>query len=329
MLIHDVVHIWHVDVLGWEKISSILLKPMTPIDNEGALFFLRQRISSSLPRDLNRLLWVLYHSWIDDIAADDESSSPCACVAMHKNLLSKFIYTLHLLTNHQHHIIRWYSQVLPEEIMVGNSLTIELIWVVRESSFLIDAVGTEWVFPRLLKVEDSTNIQLFHLCQHIVLSHLPRAWSLRCNEFVENDLRIKSDDDRILTSSPLLHQTCLPQTHNALELMSTSEGVLNRSYLDTFLWSSLLLVLVVFERANQQLMRVRSFDVVMAIQHLMLWVRLKAHLIRWVHVVELHWGAYFVAYEYWLSLQRCMNTSLYTLVVLILEVFLIRQIDIK
>ena len=97
------------------------------------------------------------------------------------------------------------------------------LWVVRKSDLVVDSIGAECMLSRFLQIDNYSNIQTEHLRYDIILLHFPCAGSLRADDFVFNQVRVKPLDNWILAVTPLLFSASLAEAESALEAMLATE----------------------------------------------------------------------------------------------------------
>ena len=114
---------------------------------------------------------------------------------MHEDpLVHLLIETTHILHDHQHLFIFRASQVLPVPIERCDSVRLELLGVVTEADFIIDAISAKRVLARLLQVDNHSNVEREHLRNDLELLNEACARPLRAHDFIHDKVRVEATD---------------------------------------------------------------------------------------------------------------------------------------
>ena len=95
---------------------------------------------------------VIHHATVIQIASDNQTCSTCSSMTMHENTLAHLVESTHVLHDHENFLFIRASQIFPIPVESGNSVRLEFLWIVAEADFIIDTVGAERMFTRLLQV---------------------------------------------------------------------------------------------------------------------------------------------------------------------------------
>jgi hypothetical protein len=85
------------------------------------------------------------------------------------------------------------------------------------------------VLSRFLKVKNTSDSESFHLLKDAIFSDFPVTWATRGDQFTLNQVRIKTNNNRVFAAAPLFFQTGFTEAHHTLEPMFAHEIILLRS----------------------------------------------------------------------------------------------------
>lgn len=127
-------------------------------------------------------------------------------MAVNEYFFAHFVKTAHVLANDKNCFIVGAGQVLPKPVECCYSNGLEVLWIVRKSDSVVDAISAECMLTWLLQIYNDSNLDpsqqtkvrmhacryikklrmlylLEHLLNDIVLLHQTGARSLRANNF--------------------------------------------------------------------------------------------------------------------------------------------------
>ena len=133
-----------------EKAEALLIQPQAEAQDE---FLLRDAWETSFALGFNFgncILSRLCHATVIEIGCNNESSAPCACMAVNENALAHLVEPIHILADHEHFSVVRAGQIFPKPIESCYSVRLKSLRVIRETNFIIDSICAERVLARFL-----------------------------------------------------------------------------------------------------------------------------------------------------------------------------------
>ena len=170
MLFDDVTQ-GFLSILDWVDASN-LFQVLFELGQIMLIVNVRKQLGASFAADFDGIGCVVAQTREENVSANNDGGPSLPSVTVYQDSVSSFFATLddkmmHKLNNLHCRLMFRCFQILPIHIEIRNARIHQQLWVVAVANLWDDTFSTVRMLPRFLQVENSHDIFVFHLLDHI------------------------------------------------------------------------------------------------------------------------------------------------------------------